>query len=152
MKRWSVLLALLIVASLSLAGAGQDKAKAPQADAPDAERQVVDRFLTVLEKNPRRGTALDRVYGFHVERGGLDELVKRYQQRTTKDAKDGTAWMILALIEAHRGRDAAAVAAFRQAEKYRPDDALASYYLGQSLVLVGQPDAAAEAFERSISR
>ena len=56
MMRWSVLMALFIVASLSLTGVGQDKAKAPQADAPDAERQVVDRFLTVLEKNPRRGT------------------------------------------------------------------------------------------------
>src|SRR5262245_62340915 len=128
MLRCRALLASVALTSLALvvwSALAQDKD-----DAPDAERQVAERFLGILEKNPRRGTALDRVYGFHVERGGLDELVKRYQQRTTRDAKDGTAWMILGLIEAQRGRDAAAVAAFRQAEKHRPDDALASYYLG----------------------
>src|SRR5205085_9265466 len=58
----------------------------------------------------------------------------------------------LGLLEAQRGKDAAAVAAFRAAETHRPDDPLASYYLGLTLVLVGQPDAAAEAFERAIRR
>src|SRR4029077_1392112 len=66
------------------------------------------------------------------------------------DAKDGSAWMILGMLESQRGRDAAAVAAFRQAETARPNDALAPYYLGQSLILVGQPEGAAEAFERAI--
>src|SRR5439155_23218840 len=55
-------------------------------------------------------------------------------------------------LESQRGKDAAAVAAFRQAEAHLPTNAIPSYYLGQSLVLVGQPDAAAEAFERAISR
>src|SRR5947208_743647 len=40
----------------------------------------------------------------------------------------------------------------QEAEKHLPDNALASYYLGQSLVLVGQPDAAATAFEHAIER
>lgn len=39
------------------------------------ERQIMERFLGFLEKNPRRGTALDRVYGFHVERGTLEKFV-----------------------------------------------------------------------------
>ena len=30
--------------------------------------------LTVLEKNPRRGTALDKIYGFHVENGSLEPV------------------------------------------------------------------------------
>ena len=33
------------------------------------ERQSMQRFLSLLERNPRKGTPLDRVYGFHVERG-----------------------------------------------------------------------------------
>ena len=50
---------------------------AQQADSDDArEKAIVDRFVTVLEKNPRRGTALDKVYGFHVERGSLNGLIK----------------------------------------------------------------------------
>ncbi len=118
----------------------------------ERERQVMERFLGVLEKNPRRGTALDRVYGHHVERGSIEAFVKKYQERTAKDPKDGTAWMVLALLESQRGRDAAAVVAFRQAEKHRDDDPLPAYYLGQALVLVGQPDEAAQAFERAIQR
>ena len=60
--------------------------------------------------------------------------------------------MILGLVESQRGRDAAAVAALRQAEAARPDDPLPSYYLGQALILVGQPDDAATALERSLAR
>src|SRR5690348_4604827 len=129
----------------------------PAAEAsPSAEderdRKVMERFLDLLEKNPRRGTALDRVYGYHVERGTLDAFLKTYQDRTAKDPRDGAAWLLLGLLEAQRGRDAAAVTALRQAEATRPDDPLPPYYLGQALVLIGQPDAAAEAFERSLAR
>ncbi|MCE9525290.1 MAG: tetratricopeptide repeat protein, partial [Planctomycetales bacterium] len=126
-----------------------------QENAPDEElvrqQKVVERFVTVLEKNPRRGTALDRVYGFYVESGALDQLVKRYQGRA-KDPKDTTAWMILGLIESQRGRDAAAVEAFTKAAVAAPKDPLSSYYLGQSLVLVGQPEQAVAAFEEAIKR
>ena len=59
---------------------------------------------------------------------------------------------MIGLLESQRGRDAAAVTALRKAEETRKDDPMPSYYLGQALVLVGQPDAAAEAFERAIAR
>jgi tetratricopeptide (TPR) repeat protein len=128
---------------------------AAQENGPDEElarqQKVVERFVTVLEKNPRRGTALDRVYGFYVESGALDQLVNRYQDRA-KDPKDTTAWMILGLIESQRGRDAAAVEAFTKAAVAAPKDPLPSYYLGQSLVLVGQPEQAVAAFEEAIKR
>jgi tetratricopeptide (TPR) repeat protein len=162
MSRWLVLLVLLALAvSSQLQSSGppiqeQRPAAQPPAAAlsPEEERdrRVMERFLSVLEKNPRRGTALDRVYGYYVERGTLDTLVARYRERARKDPKDGSASMVLGLVEAQRGRDAAAVDAFRQAEANLPKDALASYYLGQSLVLVGQPDPAAQAFERAINR
>ena len=118
------------------------------------EKSVVDRFVVVLKKNPRRGTALDKVYGYHVERGSLDGLVKTYRDKTqtSKGADAGAAWLIVGLLESLRGQDAAAVTALEQAEKLAPQNYLASYYLGQSLVLVGQPDKAAEALERSIQR
>ena len=105
-----------------------------------------------LEKNPRRGTALDRVYGYHVERGSLDAFIKSYQDRVAKKPDDGTGWLILGLLEGQRGQDAAAVAALQKAETTRPDDPLPSYYLGQALVLVGQPEQAAAAFERALER
>ena len=123
------------------------------ADAEEAgERRTMERFQSLLEKNPRRGTALDRVYGFHVERGTLDALIKTYRDRVSNDPKDGAGWMILGLLESQCGRDAAAVEALGSAESARPDDPIASYYLGQALVLVGKPDEAASAFERAIER
>src|SRR5262245_21126619 len=125
---------------------------APLTPEEQREKLVIERFVGVLEKNPRRGTALDRIYGYHVERGSLDKFLETYATRTKKDVKDGVAWMIVGLLESQRGRDANAVAAFRQAETQQPDNPIASYYLGQSLVLVGQPDAAAEAFERALTR
>ena len=123
-------------------------------DSPSDERDraVMNRFLSIVEKAPRRGTAFDRVYGYHVERGSLDAFLKTYQDRTVASARDGAAWLMIGLVESQRGRDSAAVAALRQAETARADDPMPSYYLGQSLVLVGQPDDAAQAFERAIAR
>src|SRR5262249_12016258 len=81
-----------------------------------------------------------------------DAFIQSYVKHTKKDPTDGIAWMVLGLLESQRGKDANAVTAFRQAEKHLSDNPLPCYYLGQSLVLVGQPDAAAEAFERAITR
>src|SRR5580704_6964585 len=147
----------MIASALILALASPSARAFQQPDAPEAadearERKVVERFLGILEKTPRRGTALDRVYGYHVERGSLDAFLKTYQAKVAADPNDGASWLLIGLVEAQRGRDSAAVEALRKAESTRPDDALPSYYLGQALVLVGQPDAAAEAFERALAK
>lgn len=115
------------------------------------QQAVMERYFTVLEKNPRKSTALDKLYGFHVENGSLDKLVGRYQEKVKTNEKDGVAWTILGLIEAERGRDAAAVEAFTKAVA-NTQTSLPAFYLGQSLVLVGQTDKAIEAFELAITR
>ena len=114
--------------------------------------KIAERFFTILEKSPRRGTALERVYGHHVEFGSLDDFLKGLRDRVEKDPEDGTAWMLLGMFEAHRGEDAEAVDAFAKAEQTRKEDAMPSYYMGQSLLLVGQPEKAVAAFERAIER
>ncbi|MFZ4081973.1 MAG: hypothetical protein ACOYKN_12150, partial [Pirellula sp.] len=48
---------------------GQDSGQQDSDQQEQKQREAVARFVTVLEKNPRRGTALDRVYGHHVEFG-----------------------------------------------------------------------------------
>ena len=118
------------------------------------EKAIADRFAGVLEKNPRRGTALDKVYGFHVERGTLETLITSYRAKAEKltGPESGTVYVIVGLLESLRGHDAAAVVAFEEAEKRAPQNYLACYYLGQSLVLIGNPDKAVEAFERAIER
>ncbi len=132
--------------------AAANQSNDPAAALEARERQSMERFLSLLEKNPRRGTPLDRVYGYHVERGTLDAFIKSYADRLDKKPDDGAAWLILGLLEFQRGQDAAAVTALKNAETHRPDDALPSFYLGQALVLIGQPENAAEAFERALAR
>ncbi len=106
---------------------------------PDPEEQkqlaAIARFVTVLEKNPRRGTALDRVYGHHVEFGTLDAFVSELTARAANSA--GEHWMILGMIEYQRGSDAQAVEAFKKSESLRTKDPLASYYLGQAQIRIG---------------
>lgn len=148
-KSLSVLLVLQLLTLLALRGLAQEP------DPEEArEAAIIARFVTVLEKNPRRGTALDKVYGFHVERGTLDRLVQSYRNQAAQaqGSAAGPAWMIVGLVESLRGQDAVAVSAFQNAESADPANPLASYYLGQSLILVGQPAAAAEALERAIVR
>src|SRR5690242_584920 len=151
--RWSDARCGLFLAVISLSQATIAAQPPAESDAEVArERQIVERFLTVLERNPRRGTALDKIYGFHIENGSIEEFVKQLRERTTSKPDDGAGWIILGLIESQRGHDAAAVEALEKAKELRPTDPLAPYYLGQSLVLVGQPEKAAAAFEEAIAR
>ena len=45
--------------------------------------------MTVLERNPRRGTALDKIYGFHVENGTIEAFVKQLRERVAAKPDDG---------------------------------------------------------------
>src|SRR5947207_2841882 len=67
------------------------------------QRQIVERFVTVLERNPRRGTALDKIYGFQIENGTIEEYVKQLRERVATRPDDGTGWLILGLVESQRG-------------------------------------------------
>ena len=148
---WSLAVAFGLAVAPGFSSRGQEPSRAEAADEA-RDRKVMERFLAVLEKSPRRGTALDRVYGYHVERGTLDGLVKGYRDKVAADPKDGASWALIGLIEAQRGRDGAAVEAFSKAEAARPDDPISAFYLGQALVLVGQPEGAVGAFERALTR
>jgi tetratricopeptide (TPR) repeat protein len=146
-------LVVCLLAALPLAWPPSRAAAQPPTDEDTArQQQIIARFVTVLERNPRRGTALDKIYGFHIENGSIEEFVKQLRERTASKPDDGAGWMILGLVESQRGHDAAAVEALAKAKELRPTDPLAPYYLGQSLVLVGQPEKAAAAFEEAIAR
>ena len=135
------------------AGAGAEEDGAGEESAEVAkERRTAERFLSLLERNPRPGTAFDRAYAFYAERGELADLAAGYRARVGADETDGAAWAVLGLVEARRGNDAAAIAAFRAAAEHRPDDPQPPALLARSLVLAGLPDEAAEAYEQALSR
>lgn len=142
-------LVLPVWVAVSLGQASAQLDETPEEE--DRQARVIERFMTLLERNPRRGTALDRVYGHHVERGTVEEFVDSLTAQA-RESKDGVTWMIAGLLEYQRGREAAAVEAFHQAESLRPDDPLAAFYLGQSLAMVGGIDDAAAAYERALQR
>ncbi|MEO2019859.1 MAG: tetratricopeptide repeat protein, partial [Fuerstiella sp.] len=123
-----------------------------QIDNDDDERRAVlnnDRYLIRLLQRPREGTAFDRVYGFHVDRGTLQEFVDSLGLRSRAD---GTAAILLGMVEMRRGRDATARTAFEQAERLRSADPIPSWYLGNALLALGETKLAAEALERSLTR
>ena len=119
---------------------------------PEQEQRAAERFLTLLQRTPRQGTALDRVYGYHVDTGQLDAFVNSCRVATEKLPNDAKAFLLLGLVLGRRGDDAAAIDALTKAEELDPNDAMASYYLGQMLVPAGKLREAAEALERAVKR
>ena len=121
----------------------------------DEERKALaanDRFLTLLKKQPKPGTALDRVYAFHLERGSLDQFLSEQRALMTAGDDTGIACLLVGLFETKRGNHREAEAAFQLAEERRPQDASTSWLLGQSLLELQRAEEAAKALERAMER
>ncbi len=136
------LLSLLLLLCLCTGLSAQD----------DKEKQTVDRFWSLLTKNPRRGTSLDRVYGYYVDTGQLDTLIDRCKTLTEKTSDDAKSWLLLGLVLSRRNDDAGTVAAYEKAETLDPKDPIAPYYLGEAFIAQGRLKEAAAALERSVER
>lgn len=117
----------------------------------DRDAAIAQRFVDVLMRRPRPGTALDRVIDYHVSAGTLDDFLASLQSGDPSSPA-GPRLMIAGLILNRRGQPAAAAAVLRQAETAMPDDAAVSQQLAKSLLAVGKLELAAEAFERAIDR
>ena len=129
-----------------------EKASPELTEAEKREQMAVDRFWNILERSPRRGTALERVYDYHVDTEQLDVLVERCRKAAENDPDSGHAQLLLGLVLARRGQDKQAIEAFSRAESLSEDDPLPSYYLGETLVTTGRLQDAAEALERAMER
>ena len=65
-------------------------AQAPDTSAEESrERVAMERFLSLLEKQPRFGTALDKVYAYHIERGTLDDFLAAQKKKTANGDQAG---------------------------------------------------------------
>lgn len=109
------------------------------------------RFEEILKRKPRPGTALDRVYEFHISRGSLDQFCESLRNEANVK-NSGQAALLLGLIQNQRGSDGEARTAFEKAEELLPQEPLASYYLGKTLLLIGDSEAAVAALQRAIDR
>ncbi len=121
----------------------------------EKERVAADRFLEVLIKRPTTGTALDKVFGYHVAKGDLGEVVQRLSDKAaaSQDIDEaGRLWMLVGLLQLQRGEDAAAVKALAKAQSQLATNSLAAYQHGQALLLIGDTEAAAAALQVAIDR
>ncbi|GAB5402456.1 MAG: hypothetical protein Aurels2KO_06870 [Aureliella sp.] len=111
--------------------------------------QIAQRFLGVLKRNPRLGTALDRVYSHAATRGTVDAFV----QKMSDEGKSGSAesWMVAGLMQLTRGRESDAVTCFSAAAKLSPQQSLAHYYLARSLMQLGDGRSAIAAFQKALT-
>ena len=115
------------------------------------ERVAAERFLQVLKSRPRLGTALDKVFGYHTGRGSIDSFLNSLRAEATS-TNNGNLWLIVGLIQTQRGKEGDAAEAYAKSEVLMPNEALPSYYLGKSLISLGEVDKGAEAMKRAIER
>ena len=141
-----VFLCLLLVSIAAAPTVAQD------AVSDSREQVALQRYVELLERQPKFGTTFDRIYRHHLERGSVESLLKSYRDRLDKDANDGAAAMLVGLIELQRGRELAAVPFLTIADQQRATDPLASFYLGRALASTNDFEAAIAAFQRAIER
>jgi predicted Zn-dependent protease len=121
-------------------------------EAEQKEQKVIDRFWSLLEKSPRRGTSLDRVYGYYVDTGRTEELLKRCRQLTEQSPDHAGSWLLLGLVLSRRNDEDATVEALKKAVSLDSADSLAPFYLGETYIAQGQLRDAAETLEIALQR
>ena len=94
------------------------------ARAEDAPPDKAARYLAALERRPVAGTSFDRFIDAWLETSDLESL-ERFLRRRAETAPQSSAPILLGLMLARQGDDAAALVAFRSATEARPDHAAA---------------------------
>lgn len=119
--------------------------------ASDGQRLIADRFLEVLLRRPRPGTALDRVYSYHVQNQSLDEFMASLDVAEAAE-QSGARQMVLGLIHVRRGNSSRAVQALEKADAWLPDNVMASYHYAKALLTDGKRSEAQSVLQRAIRR
>ena len=145
---------LCVTALLTLFSAVPSRLAVAQDADPAKERLIVDRFLKVLLRQPAPGTALDRVYTFHVQEGTINTFLSdlRKQAAAEEPETQGRYFLLIGLVHQLGGDAQSAIDAFKKAESLRAEDYAPSFHLGKSLNSQGETDKAAEALQRAIDR
>lgn len=122
----------------------------------DREQQLADRYLMVVRRRPRFGTAFDRVYDWHVRQRTLDALITSLRESADDPDGDpveaGRSRLLAGMLEFRRGNPDAAVTAFEAAAKQLPGDCGPLWYLGRTRFRKGELRHAADAFAAALER
>lgn len=137
---------ITLIAAIASSAFNSGQSRADEAAESRAAR-LNAAYLQRLQRLPRPGAALDKVYEFHVDRGTLDDFV---DELNAQAASDGTAQLIAGLVQQRRGNLAEAKTALAQAHKQRPEDVIPAWHLGQVLISLGEHAAATEILEAAL--
>lgn len=121
------------------------------AQSPGEQEAIAERFVQVLLRRPQPGTALDRVYDFHVQNQTLDQFLDSLNAPQEAD-QAGAKQMVLGLIRMRQADLKNAITALEKADRWRDADAIASYQLARAYIAQGETTAAVKALHRAIDR
>jgi tetratricopeptide (TPR) repeat protein len=145
-------IALALVIAVTLRPLQVTSPERESADSDATFEAIAERFVAIVLRQPRRGTALDMLVRHYVDAGRLDDLVAR-MERLAESAPDNAArHLALGLLYKRRGRDADALRALARASELDPNDAYADYYRGLLLADQCADDAAIAAFRAAPAR
>lgn len=134
-----------------------------------ADVQKYQQFLKVLLRNPRYGTAYDRVYEFHSNCGtiaafhdamadaaGIPELKSADASspgsvipEIAGTIDQGVAAMIVGMLDLQHVRAGESAKALERATQLRPEDPIAHWYLGRTRIMNRQLELSIQSLERA---
>ncbi len=139
----------------------------------DEAKTATNRFFQVLLKNPRPGTAFDKVYSFHIDRGSIAALRENLRLAAklpdslapeagtiTNDlvaidvpanADPAACCVVFGLIDLKHSESASAIIALQQAIALRSKDPIAHWMLARAFIAAQKPDDAIAALEAAIA-
>ncbi|MDR3183133.1 MAG: tetratricopeptide repeat protein, partial [Planctomycetaceae bacterium] len=95
---------------------------------------VIERYIELLQKDPKHGAVFDRVYHYFADTGEADIFLNQCRSRTEKEPDNTAAQMLYGLAAQRQSDWKTAAAAFRKAAQLDSGNYLPAYYLGEVLV------------------
>jgi tetratricopeptide (TPR) repeat protein len=126
---------------------------AQSSEETEAEFQMeAQRYHSVLNRRPSRGTAFDWLYRHYLDADKLDQLVTHYEKEVEQNADDANRRIVLALIYERRAQLEDALAQFEKAaeideENYRPH-----LYRAQLLTRLHRDEEVIHAYREALKR
>ncbi|RKU34011.1 hypothetical protein C6499_00205 [Candidatus Poribacteria bacterium] len=96
-----------------------------------SDAKIIERYKSMLNRNPKEGSTFDRLYQFYLEGAGLDAMVADYQTAAQAKPNDANLQLILGHIHKRLGKDTETVAAYQRAVELAPNAYYPHFTLGQ---------------------
>lgn len=113
-------------------------------------KELAQRYRSILQNRPQRGTAFDQWYRHYLDAGRLEELAATVEEQAAKQPDDFAAQMIAGLVFERRGEDELAVEAYTRAERLAADNYYPAFLRGSLLAQQLQYAEAATALQKAI--